>query len=84
MSTQRTEHREFFRAVRALVHIVGMRMARALQVPAELLGLIELVTAHGTLVCRAVPHTLRRPALRHVVLAVRKHDEAVQPVPGHV
>ena len=84
MSTQRTERREFSRAVRALVHIVDMRMARALQVLAELLGLIELVTAHGTLVRRAVPHTLRRPALRHVVLAVRTYDEAVQLVPRHV
>jgi hypothetical protein len=77
VSTERTERCEFSRAVRALVHIVRMRMTRALQVLAELLGLIELVTAHGTLVPLAVPHALRRPALRHVVLAVLTYDEAV-------
>ena len=54
-----------------------MRMARALQVLAKLLGLLELVATKGTLVRRAVPHALRRPALRHVILAVRSHDEAI-------
>jgi hypothetical protein len=58
-------------------------MARALQVLAKLLGLLELVVTQGTLVRRPVPHALRRPALRHVVLAVRAHDEAIQLVSRH-
>ena len=83
MSTQRAECRKLARAVWAPVHVVRMRVARALHVLAELLGLLERRVAKGALVRSAVPHALRRPPLRHVVLAVRAHDEAVQLVPRH-
>src|SRR6266702_1856842 len=83
---QRAERRKLARTVRlgAPIHIVRVRVAQALQVLAELLGPLERrVVAQGALVRRAVPHALRRPPLRHVVLAVRAYDEAVQLVPRH-